>query len=1032
MGELTGLFDEPSAAYRGKPFWSWNGNLKERELMRQMGVLRGMGMGGFFMHSRTGLQTEYLGREWFRLINACADESVKMGMEAWLYDEDRWPSGTAGGLVTKNPQFRQQFVSLRAVPGEQFQWNDNFLAAFACRLEGLNFSDAVRLTRDTLPSAYAAKTVLVFTVEPMDPNSFFNGYTDVDRLNKAATMEFIRLTHEKYRQNCGNRLGGSIKGIFTDEPHRGAAFTGFSLSNTNKYNMTPWTGALPEEFQKRFGYDIVDKLPELFLRKDGEAVAQVKWQYMELLQAMFLENFMKPIQDWCRTNHMIFTGHALHEDSLSSQSAMQGSLMRFYEYQDYPGIDILTEGNRHYWVAKQVSSAARQLGKPWLLSELYGCTGWQFNFESHKYVGDWQALFGINVRCQHLSWYTMEGEAKRDYPASIFFQSAWCSDYKYVEDYFSRLGVILNQGKPECNVLVLNPVESVWCQIGAGWGQGLEAKTPALKALEKNYSDLFGWLAGNQVDFDYADEEMLSRLGKPQRDKWGKPFLQVGQATYGVVLVPPMTTIRLSTLNQLAAFRNLGGKVVFAGAPAPYTEGVKANTAASVASYSLSVPFDQESVIDALRKSVRLPVTLADASGKPVEDIFCQLRSDGKHQYLVAMNMNRQQAYENISLRVWGDYPYAAEWDCTSGKHYEIPTLREEGWVKLQTSFYPVGTRVFVLGKQPEEGLEPRTQYKEIARQTCQGPYEYELGEKNVCVLDRAQYLVGNEKYHPEMEILKIDRTVRQQFGLPFRSGQMVQPWFRKLYEKRPTRLGDVRLNFGFEIGMLPPKGLELCLEHPENFTLLVNGRPLPLKSTGWWVDPAIHTVALPVKFLRQGHNELELKTEFRENIDLEAIYLIGKFGVKVDGTQKTLTPLPARINASDLTSQGFPFYGGAITYKVPVSPKLPMASPMFIETPKFEAACVKVSVGPQPPKYIAWQPYEAEVTAAPSLKRTIDVEVVLTRRNTFGPLHQVPLKAAGYGPPNWVTEGKGFTDNYQLYPAGLLTDPVLSARQAQ
>jgi hypothetical protein len=82
-------FVQPGPEYRGKPFWSWNGDLKADELLRQVRVLKGMGMGGFFMHSRTGLQTEYMGREWFRLINRCADEAGALGMEAWLYDEDR-------------------------------------------------------------------------------------------------------------------------------------------------------------------------------------------------------------------------------------------------------------------------------------------------------------------------------------------------------------------------------------------------------------------------------------------------------------------------------------------------------------------------------------------------------------------------------------------------------------------------------------------------------------------------------------------------------------------------------------------------------------------------------------------------------------------------------------------------------------------------------------------------------------------------------------------------------------------------------
>jgi hypothetical protein len=39
---------------------------EESELLRPIEVLRNRGMSGFFMHSRAGLQVEYLGGEWFR------------------------------------------------------------------------------------------------------------------------------------------------------------------------------------------------------------------------------------------------------------------------------------------------------------------------------------------------------------------------------------------------------------------------------------------------------------------------------------------------------------------------------------------------------------------------------------------------------------------------------------------------------------------------------------------------------------------------------------------------------------------------------------------------------------------------------------------------------------------------------------------------------------------------------------------------------------------------------------------------------
>ena len=95
MKTLEQEFHNPSAAYRGKPFWAWNGKLEEQELLWQIDVLHEMGFGGFFMHSRTGLQTEYLGEDWFRLTDACIKRAQELGMEPWIYDEDRWPSGCA-------------------------------------------------------------------------------------------------------------------------------------------------------------------------------------------------------------------------------------------------------------------------------------------------------------------------------------------------------------------------------------------------------------------------------------------------------------------------------------------------------------------------------------------------------------------------------------------------------------------------------------------------------------------------------------------------------------------------------------------------------------------------------------------------------------------------------------------------------------------------------------------------------------------------------------------------------------------------
>ena len=110
------LFQTPTREYRGTPFWSWNCELDEKELLRQIEELKEMGFGGFHMHCRAGMSTEYLSGEFMKLIRSCVKKAKKEDMLAWLYDEDRWPSGFAGGIVTRDEQYRGRYLVFSPVP----------------------------------------------------------------------------------------------------------------------------------------------------------------------------------------------------------------------------------------------------------------------------------------------------------------------------------------------------------------------------------------------------------------------------------------------------------------------------------------------------------------------------------------------------------------------------------------------------------------------------------------------------------------------------------------------------------------------------------------------------------------------------------------------------------------------------------------------------------------------------------------------------------------------------------------------------
>lgn len=1032
MSPTTDLFSQfvaPGVAYRGKPFWAWNGKLNRDELLRQVDVIREMGFGGFFMHSRVGLATEYLGAEWFDLINACADRAEELGLEAWLYDEDRWPSGIAGGQVTRNPEFRAHFMRLSIMPAAEFAWSADLVAAFACNLSGQIVSNSRRLSgpndQPDLP------TVLAFTVEEANRSSFYNGSTYVDTMSPAAIRYFLDLTHERYAEHCGSRLGRSIKGIFTDEPHRGALMDPFGGQTPEPEHTAPFTPRLFDEFQAAFGYDLRDHLPELFLHKPDQKVSQVKWHYVEMLQRLFLAAFPAQINSWCQDHKIEFTGHALHEDSLSAQTAMCGSMMRFYEHMGVPGVDVLSEGHHGFWVVKQLASSARQIGKRWMLSELYGCTGWQMPLAGHKAVGDWQALFGINLRCHHLSWFTMEGEAKRDYPASIFHQSAWWRDYNTVETYFARLGMLLSQGEPECDILVMNPVESVWSMVHPGWSRGLGCADPSIEALEKTYSNVFHWLAGAQLDFDYGDEEMVGRLGGVETDTQGRPLLRVGKCTYRTVVVAGMLTMRCSTAALLHRFQEAGGTVVFAGAPPTHMDAAPSDEPGKIAGSSVQVALEQDALVEACRKVSPGCVGVIDAdTGESITDIFCQVRHvDGK-TLVTLLNVNRERGWKNARVVIASRCASIEEWQCLSGTRRTPRHTRAASGFLVETSFGPAEERVYVISNEPSDAPVEVT-WDDIDRSQLDGPFAYQLDEPNVCVLDQARWRVngGDWSANPE-EVLRIDVAVRKRFGLPRRGGDMLQPWF--VAGREHPKVARLGLQYRIDVREVPQDPVTLVVERPDRLSVRINETPLDLTSdSGWWVDASMRRFPLPAGVLHPGANTIEVEVDVTEVTDLEALYLLGSFGVQLDGSSQTLVKLPATLSLGSVTDQGLPFYSGAITYLAKVGRTTAPGQRVLLALPGVAGACARVSVDGGQPLTLPWAPFEADVTSDDSTEGSVEITVVLTRRNTFGPLHQVPREATAYGPGNWHTDGKAFTYDYMLYPAGLTASPV-AHRQRQ
>ncbi|MBQ3810474.1 MAG: hypothetical protein II839_06600, partial [Kiritimatiellae bacterium] len=544
---------EPGPDFRGTPFWAWNARLDPDECRAQVRAFAEMGYGGFFMHSRTGLATEFLGREWFDCVRASMDEAERNGMRAWMYDEDRYASGAAGGLVTRHRRYRCRHLACELVPDADLGGAVRRPRTLAWFAETPDSSGAPfgpfrpiasyrRLAGPRAPLRPGERRVRYF-VEYDRPRDWFNGFTYLDTLSPAAVRAFVRAAYEPYARELGPDFPAKVPGCFTDEPNFG--------------HWRPWTGGIDRAFRKAHGYDALDFLPELLKGVDGTPWSRARHDFVETATTLFVRAFARTIGRWCGRRGALFTGHVLEEDTVSRQSAAVGSAMRFYEHMQAPGIDQLCEWNT-YAAAKQCASAAHQFGRPFRLVECYGVNGWDYPLEGHKALGDWLLALGINHRCQHLAWYSMEGEAKRDYPASLSRQSPWFRRHKAVEDRFARLGEALADGDEVRPLLVLSSVESAWGYRLADW-------TPDATAIDREQFADLGELLAAHVDFDYGDEDILARRGRVLRGRRAR--LRVDRAKYDAVLVPALETIRPSTLALLSAFAAAGGRVFFVGAP---------------------------------------------------------------------------------------------------------------------------------------------------------------------------------------------------------------------------------------------------------------------------------------------------------------------------------------------------------------------------------------------------------------------------------------------------------------------------------
>jgi hypothetical protein len=1007
--KLRQEFLNPPLPLRGAPFWSWNDELKVEELVRQLRDMKAHGMGGFFMHSREGLETEYMGPEWLECVRETVRAAAEEGMGAWLYDEDRWPSGAAGGLVPARggDAFRAKVITIEecdTLPKEK----EDVLAIFKAVIKDSAIVSAQRLPLDSTARLETGETFLILRRKVSGPSEWFNDDAYSDNLNPDAVAAFLDITYEAYRKEVGDEFGKAIPGIFTDEPN----------ITTSRWHADllslPWTDGLVAYFQEHRGYDLLDVMPWVFY--EGKGASKARHDYWRTVGQRYVEAYSQQLGEWCEKYGLAFTGHYLYENELGRAILANGAIMPHYRYQHVPGIDMLTEQTHEYLTIKQCTSVAHQFNRQRVLSETYGCSSWEFTFEGQKWVGDWQYVLGVNLRCQHLALYTLRGCRKRDYPPAFNYNTTWWKYNGVVEDYFARVGRVLTEGQPVRDVLLLHPVATGWSMLGAN-----EASACQVDAYGEDLNTFARALLATHYDFDFGDEQIMATDGAVQ-DK----ALWVGQAPYKVVVIPPDTRTLLSTtVDLLEVFLDAGGSVI-AVEPLPTMIETEPSErlAALLAHARVTVVPDKAGLQAALEAAVPRRVSLRNMQGQEAASLLYMQRAfEDKFAYFV-VNTDRHNGYD-VDLALEGS-GQLEEWNPITGETYGLPARKEQGKLCFSANLGPAGSRIYVIDPSAdavagETGLEPMDLRvsRRVADASLVGPVcPFSRTDPNLLTLDMCQYQMGDGEWSKTMEVWRAQSQIREALdmrqvyynGLPQRYKWAMKP--------HPKDGAPVASRFTFRVRDIPSKPVYLLIEDAALFDISLNGQSTSSDPVGWYLDRGFHKVALPT--LQAGINTIEISCAYTNHMELEDCFLLGDFGVSID---RVIIDEPQTLHFGDWTTQGYPHYAGSMIYHGQMLYEPQDGKRVRVYLGDYEAVDVAVHVNGTLAGHIPWISENGlDITAhlGPGLNN-VDIEVVGSPRNMLGPLHLATGREPWTDSRSFRRTDETYTPDYVLKSWGLI-----------
>jgi len=976
-------FANPGTAYRGVTLWMLNDELERDEIARQLKGLYNAGWGAMIGRTFNGLLTEYMSEEWMGIIREIVDGAKETGMKVWL-QAGYMPSGIPD--LKDEQKYR---VVARKAKDEEPEEGDTLL----CEDDEYRYYQRVH------------GTVL-------------------DLLNPQAVYEYLDLAYkEPWGDRFGDEFGKTVEAIWVDEPHF-------------RPPLLPWSPSLPERFEQQWGYSIIDNVPSLF-GKTGDW-RKVRHHYWRVVLGMFLSAYFEQVGRWCGEHGVKFSGHLMGEDTLNAQIGWTGACMPAYTYMQLPGIDHLTgnltwpTGKNFILPPKQCSSASNQLGRTERLVEIYGVSTQGLSFEDRKWIADWMMMLGINYRCYHGSFYSMRGRRKRIYAPHLSYQQPWWEDNRLIADRFSRLSYVMRQGQYCADVCIVHPVESAWCIYDPLQSKKVHDRTAEPTEI-KQMNDAFASLGENllqiQRGFEYGDEFLMGEHG--QVTDGG---LQIGEMTYKAVIIPPVITLRQSTVDLLKEFAAAGGAILSTGQLPTRINGEQTDAIAELNVNVQAVensPKALKAALDAL-----LPATVeVNATSGDSKNVYVHERAlDGERVVFVTNPTRDQHVEAEIRIRGAGALQ---EWDLDTGEARTIAQRTEGEFVVTQLSLPPVASHLLVLNEQAAPEDVARPQYATETAAVLTDGWRVKRHTPNALTLDFCRYRKDGGNWSEQLPVIALHESLEAD-----------------QYD------GPIDMQFRF-VAESKPKSIRVAIEDAAEYAITVNGKSVSYDGLPYFVDRSFHPVDITEQ-TQVGENIIVLSRHFRpmprtrfslaslfearRGVELESIYLIGDFAVKVqpsdgEGKPKCLRITPEMVLTDEaaecgpeLAMDGYPFFVGRISLSKTLDLEAPAAGQkVFLTLPTLDAALAKVRVNGQDAGAVMWAPYELDITAhVQQGQNEVEVEFITGLRNLMGPHHRMAdenstwrqdFSARVYSGPDWYARRDepdvDWTNDYFIFPLG-------------